>query len=117
MKPPGRVVVPPACPNGANRKLSQKTSSDCIGNSQCGVIHEALTNKEEAFDRYKFVEIDYGKIIEGFGAWYKRVSDPEQIAGTISEALSCGRPAVVECVSSSTCHPFGVNECYHDNIF
>lgn len=75
--------------------------------SQCGVIHEALTDKEEAVDRYKFAEIDYGKIVEGFGAWYRRVSDPKQIAGVILEALSCGRPAVVECVSNSTFHPLG----------
>ena len=75
------------------------------GYNQCGAIHEALTGKEEAADRYQFADVDFSKIAEGFGVWYKRVEKKEDLDAAIKEALASGKPALVECMTIRDFHP------------
>ena len=44
----------------------------------------------------EFVNPDFAKLAEAMGAVGMRISKPEEIAGTVSQALNNGRPTVVD---------------------
>lgn len=47
-------------------------------------------------ERYEYPDVDFCKIAETYGCWTKQVNKPEEIGAAISEALSCGRPAIID---------------------
>jgi acetolactate synthase-1/2/3 large subunit len=48
---------------------------------------------------WKFSEMNFARLAESFGAAGFRVERPGELAGALSAALSCGRPAVLDVVT------------------
>lgn len=60
----------------------------------------------EADDRHarnwRFKDVDFVSVAEGFGAWAIRVDQPEDVGSAITEALKSGRPAVIDARTDDT---------------
>lgn len=51
---------------------------------------------EKVADRFCYPEIDFCKIAETYGCWAKRVDAPQDIAPAITDAMRCGKPAIID---------------------
>jgi acetolactate synthase-1/2/3 large subunit len=53
-------------------------------------------NQEEL---YKFMDIDFSNIATEIGCWAVRVTEPQQLREALTQALTAGRPAVIDVVT------------------
>lgn len=51
---------------------------------------------EKVADRFCYPEIDFCKIAETYGCWAKRVDAPQDIGPAITDAMRCGKPAIID---------------------
>jgi acetolactate synthase-1/2/3 large subunit len=70
-------------------------------NQEINVFTRAYDGKPSAKwgDMWRFTKVNFAKIAEEMGAWGIRVEKPGQLRSALDQALSCGRPAVVEVMS------------------
>ncbi len=55
--------------------------------------------QKTGFEMWQFREMNFAKVAEGMGCFGVRAERPEEIQPALSQALACGRPAVVDIVS------------------
>ena len=56
-------------------------------------------NKFKAAD---FVDVDYGRVARGFGAFGHRIERPGELRDSLKQAFNSGKPAIVDVVVDLT---------------
>jgi benzoylformate decarboxylase len=41
-------------------------------------------------------DIEFSRLADGFGVWARKITDPEEIRPSLKEALSLGKPSVLD---------------------
>lgn len=84
-------------------------NNSVLGQSQMGIrrAYRGETGKEE--EQYRFNDTDFAQLARNLGAFGVRVEKPCDIKPALLEALSSGKPAVIDVVTEAESHPlFGI---------
>ncbi len=81
-------------------------NNSVLGQSQLGVrkAYRGEAGKQE--DQYRFNDTDFSKLAMDMGAFGVKVRRPDDIKPAILEAISCGKPAVIDVITESEAFPF-----------
>ncbi|MBM4314239.1 MAG: thiamine pyrophosphate-binding protein [Deltaproteobacteria bacterium] len=80
-------------------------NNSCFGQSITGIKRAYGTTPGNPDQVLRFEKTNYARIAEDFGCMGIRVEDPAQIAPALQSALKADKPAVIDVVTGSECHP------------
>lgn len=74
-----------------------------LNNQSLGMVHLNLENIGwHGFKASDFVDVDYGKVAEGFGAYGRRVERPRELKDALKEAFESEKPAIIDVIVDLT---------------
>jgi acetolactate synthase I/II/III large subunit len=102
---PDRPVVTFTGDGGFYYHLQEIETAERYGLPTVTILNNNMSLNQERFiwephqeyaKNWRFSDVDFVKVAEGFGAWAKRVDDPAHLADAIRDALACGKTAVID---------------------
>jgi len=80
-------------------------NNSVLGQSQLGVRRAYRGEEGRENEQYRFNDTDFAQLARDFGAFGVRIKKPDDIKTALLDALSSGKPAIIDVVTEAESHP------------